>query len=415
MTCLTRRVSWALAAVAVAATLVIILVLVLVSSDDTPVEAAIGPLTTVPGGHLPATVSRAREGEGASDASEATGGAALADDAGALEDLEEIRALATGMSTSADLARKGLPAISNPRRAELEETASQSIEEVIADLGNLMTIAYNSTYSGHHALRNYDLGSYRGISSFMKVLRVIEEGRADPQRVSALLRTELDLTIRLFREAGIAAHNARAAKALGGPPLDVHSDFYNTHRREEDGEKELGRLTYFGYCTLYVLADIDQLRPAELLARWVDRDRQSLVMLPGDMDIWLIDQYFKQSGVAGAAAAARHADLTADLALDGGRVARSRWNAPWSIHDNMVVARGVDVSDIPTIEVLDIPNKRLGLDEGHRMQIMYNFLEHSGYLEGRFGQWLVMYKQQSQDKAAASEPTTDTPDSDEVD
>ena len=386
-----------------AAALVVALVLVWDWPAGHRREDVNGPPTSHAGDRSSTEASLTPSDEIAEDAGEAAEDGVAVGEA-ALADLDDIRAAALNMSTGADLERKGFPVISPARGAELEQTSAQSIEEVIADLGNLMAIGLNSTYSGHTMLWPQDLRSFRGISSFMKVLRVIEEGRADPQRVSALLRNELEITIKLNFEAELASNNEDFHKERGTVPQDVFSDYYKAHRRYEDGERESGRVRYAGYCILYALANIDQLGPADLIARWVDRRRLS-IELPWDMDIWLIDQYFKRPDVAGTAAAARHAELTAGFNLDGGRIRQSRWSAAWDVHGMLISARNVDVSDIPTIEVLAIPRERPGFEDMERCRITDNFLEHAGYLEGPLGQMLVQEQAQAKQDAAGTDQT----------
>ena len=155
-----------------------------------------------------------------------------------------------------------------------------------------------------------------------------------------------------------------------------------------------------GYSIAYCLANIGELRPAEALARWIDR--RAAPNEPRDIDIWLIDQYFKQAGASDAAAAARHAELTAGLDIDGRSIKQSRWNAAWSVNDMLVVAKDVDVSDIPTIEVLDFP-PGLQLTDMQRCLIGRNFLEHAGYLEGSLGRWVPPEPTQAEREAGANE------------
>ena len=107
-----------------------------------------------------------------------------------------------------------------------------------------------------------------------------------------------------------------------------------------------------------------------------------MVVYPGDVydttdiDVWLIDQYFRQVGPSAGEAARKHAELTAGAELEPRTIRRSKWNAPWEIGHWQLKATGVDTSDIPTIELVEIPHK---MPWGRKLKkaIIENFMEHA--------------------------------------
>ena len=281
-------------------------------------------------------------------------------------ELGAIRAEAASIGTAADLARKGYPVISNPRSAELQRVAERTIEETIADLGHVMSMIFSSVQSGHEDAFGWTLAAYGGLPHQINVLRVIEEGRAEPTRVSALLRKELQVaTAQYWRndlqmwESAYPQKFTPTGRATGSSEIP------------KPPAKDYGRA---GYAILYCLANIGELQPSGVLAGWLERPGAPAD--PGQRDIWLIDQYFRQASVSDTPAAMRHAELCAGLELDGGSIKQSRWNAMWSVNDIMVKMKDVDVSEIPTIEVLKTPDG-VNLTDTQRWGIHQNFMEHT--------------------------------------
>ena len=286
--------------------------------------------------------------------------------AGDIDELHMIRDEAASIGTAADVARKRFPVISNPRGAELERVAEQSIEETIADLGDPMSRIYSSIQSGIGDGPPWRMGGYRGIPHQVHVLRVIEEGRADPQKVAELLRRELKVAASRYLKQKSEVNNLFTARMRA-----IEGGEQASHVPPKMPTKTYG---HAGYSALYCLANIGELRPPAVLTGWLERPGKPAD--PWDIDIWLIDQYFRQASVADTPAAARHAELSAGLKLDDGRIRQSRWNAMWSVHDITLQMKDVDVSDIATIEVLSLP-EGLEVGDSQRWQIHKNCLEHS--------------------------------------
>ncbi len=138
---------------------------------------------------------------------------------------------------------------------------------------------------------------------------------------------------------------------------------------------------YVVYSSFYVMADMAQLDPV-LLGEWINKKKPRLYRSV-EMDVWLVDCYFRQIGKA-SPAAARHAALTEGLAISGGVAVQSRWNAPWDRHHFLLRAGQVHTGDLETIEMLEIPMRLPDdLDEQKKEAILENFLKHAESLAER--------------------------------
>jgi hypothetical protein len=290
---------------------------------------------------------------------------------------EERPATAPASSTAADdLRAKGFPPMEVHRRDAYTQTASQTTAEVAQDLGNRMVSFYCSEWieitKGFDDLAYY----FKQISCNIKVLRLIEEGRKDPQTVSALLARTIKDCLTGFDEARKAHWEAWKRNDVRGTSSD--DPYYAKHRRYESPILEYWRrLDAINMC-FYIMANLDRIDP-QLLAGWIQTtkglDRRCRC---DDMNLWLVDRYFHQPGVTGDAAK-QHRELAGDIQISGKRVRQSRWNAPWDIHDPLLAMAGANPKDIQTIEVLEIPcSPPPELDSKTKQQMLANFLAQYG-------------------------------------
>lgn len=279
--------------------------------------------------------------------------------------------------TVEDLKRKGFPVMSNPRKLVYTQTAAQSIPEVVADLGNVVT--------RNLCHRNTDMGAggseillYRLIiPGNIKVLRLVEEGRKDPDTVTRLLSDAMrdcvsdhDKVLQVWEvEFPKWARGERA-----GPFTGEGDEHYNQHRRYEDSILEYPRIHNVFYSASYILANIGRVN-TQLLAEWIQKEKPWRYRCV-DMDIWLIDRYFAQLSSEDSIHAGKHAVLKQGTDISGSRVSMSKWNAIWDIHEPLLAARRVNLSDIQTIEVLEIPMQLPIKDEQLKQRMIENFLDH---------------------------------------
>ncbi len=271
-----------------------------------------------------------------------------------------------------ELAIKGLPLMPAARRLACRQTARQSIQQLAADLGNVLVSDLCSVCAEMWAPPSELTRYYRQMLN-VKVLRLTEQGREDRDTVSRLLRENIAKSMADFEPTRKAFIDAwRQGRLPEGVKWD--DPYYKEHGRYKHPAVELDRLKDVIYMSFYILANIDELRKIDLLAQWVGMEREYADYCV-DMDVWLIDSYFINYGM-GAEAAERHAELTGSNIISGRIVDQSRWNAAWDIHDPLLSSNGIDTTAIQTIEVFKIPTELpRALDEETKKLIIRNFLD----------------------------------------
>jgi hypothetical protein len=271
---------------------------------------------------------------------------------------------------------KGFPLMSNPRKAAYAQTAQQTTPEVVADLGNEMTIGY-CALDIDLVGDPWDIARYyRAISRHIKVMRLIEEGRQNPDMVSQLLRDAIRECMSVYNEVWQARNvewpRLVRGQVVGSGRTGDNDEYYNTHRRYQSAVVEFDRLHKVAYSALYILANIGRL-DGQLLAEWIQKEKHPQHVCT-DMDVFLVDCYYKQVPDS-SEAAKKHAALTEGFNISGEKVRQSAWNALWDVHHFLLAAKKVNLSDIKTIEVIKIPVRLAeGLDEKTKDQIINNFL-----------------------------------------
>ena len=276
-------------------------------------------------------------------------------------------------STVEDMLDKGFPLMSNPRREAHQQTAAQTTEQVVEDMGNHMVLEYCARGTEMAAIY---IGRYaRDIPPSIKALRLIEEGRADGEKVSGLLHEAVETVIGDW-PAMVQAFNDAWDRRDWTTVTGEGDTYYAEHHRYEHPMLETRRQQTVAYMSFYILANIERL-DGDLLGRWLALDKPwRLTCL--DMDVWCVDAYFQGQG-QDTAAAQRHAALTEGVTIATEKTRESRWTAIADVHDFLLAARHVNVADIPTIEVLRIPDDLpKSFSKQTRQQVIQNFLEHVG-------------------------------------
>jgi len=279
-------------------------------------------------------------------------------------------------TTVQDLMDKGFPLMENPRKAAYTQTAQQSTPEVVSDLGNQMTIGFCSLDINIDPMPCDLARYYRAISRHIKIMRLIEEGRQNPDMVSQLLRDAIRECMSVYNEVWQARNvewpRLVRGQVVGSGRTGDNDEYYNTHRRYQSAVVEFDRLHKVAYSALYILANIGRL-DGQLLAEWIQKEKHPQHVCT-DMDVFLVDCYYKQVPDS-SEAAKKHAALTEGFNISGEKVRQSAWNALWDVHHFLLAAKKVNLSDIKTIEVIKIPvSLPEGLDEKTKDQIINNLL-----------------------------------------
>lgn len=293
-----------------------------------------------------------------------------------LMDLPGVDKVNDYAATTQGLTSKGFPLMSGPRREVVEATASLTIEETVMDLGDLYTLGLSNIYrDGEYGVDN--IRRWQGMTRHVKLLRVIEEGRRDPERISTLLTAEIARSLDSLEQVEDDAIFEMGAAALGKPGavLTKNDEFYRREHRYEYAVFERSRRYESAYAAFYALANMRTLRCPSLLAKWIEV-RRPRTMNARDMHVWLIHQYFQQGGAEYQPEASKHKALAVDPGLSSGTTRRTRWNGSWDVGNPLLKARRVNVSGIPTISVLRIP-RSLKLDGKTKDAIIANFLAHA--------------------------------------
>ena len=292
-------------------------------------------------------------------------------DADALDDIHAPHGAMYGVLES------GLPAMLPMRRYAYELTAKlSSVEELVDDMGNLAvsSLCASPQFAGAPGISKWS----NAIPNSISVARLIQEGQKDPDRVAKLVEKALlecldqyDQIRKDYREADILWASGKHPP----PTFSAKDKYYAQHRRYNNGVLEGERVHVTIYTGFYVLATIGRLPDPAILDQWCSESK-----IPsyggGTMNVWLIDQYFRQTASTSGEFATRHRDLMKGQLGQDDRMKVSQWNAPWDIHHPLLAATGVDPSDIPTISVLRIPMK-LEIDRDRRAAIVANFKQYA--------------------------------------
>jgi len=283
--------------------------------------------------------------------------------------------LPAARTTVQDLMDKGFPLMENPRKAAYTQTAQQSTPEVVSDLGNQMTIGFCSLDINIDPMPCDLARYYRAISRHIKVMRLIEEGRQNPDMVSQLLRDAIRDCMSAYNEVCRARDVEWVKWTTGqwGPSgTGTDDEYYNTHRKYKDAVLEFERLHNVVYSSFYILANIGRL-DGQLLAEWIQKEKHPQYVCT-DMDVFLVDCYYKQVPDS-SEAVKKHAALTEGFNISGEKVRQSAWNALWDVHHFLLAAKKVNLSDIKTIEVIKIPVRLPeALDAKTKDEIIKNFM-----------------------------------------
>jgi len=253
--------------------------------------------------------------------------------------------------TMEQIQMKGMPITPPLRRKAYLQTADQTTQEVVRDLGNFFTIA-----NSNHFMTGTFLANIRRwheiILPNIKVARLIQEGREKPEVIGDLLRAEIRTTLedfdRVREEREVYIQRIRRGE-VRPPDLAENDSYYNEHRRYSDLYFEYDRCHDLIYMSLCILANIGQLDESTLAA-WIRTKKAVRCDCPA-MDVWLIR--FLQKSAPKSTYSPEVSQILEKVPFGKCRI--STWTAAWSVNDPMLMMAEIDVSDLPTLEVAEIP------------------------------------------------------------
>jgi len=238
------------------------------------------------------------------------------------------------------LSQSGAPYMSNPQRFMIEATAKQSTEEVVGDIGNYWTSGGLTTHESFGS-PCADL-SYR-LARDVKVKRLVEEGRRDPERVGKLLAKKVAALLPHHKNARwLASLPTEKLRALPGG-WKTHST-YNLVLNDPKSDLPTTRLLEIEAAignALYVLAAIRYhpgIRPLqEVVSSRRPRPVRSEAFLVYLVDSFLAHWPADQLPDQAASLLAKHRTLIGKTQVSGWHMKASRWNSPWDRLDPMLM------------------------------------------------------------------------------
>jgi len=251
-------------------------------------------------------------------------------------------------ATIEDMAKKGLPIPSNPRKYVLT-SGNQSLEDCVKDLGNRFTLAMGPV----HALGVMDsLPSWVSITYHAKVLRVIEEGRRTPEKVIPLLLAEIHRDFApSLSDMETTYRNTVLREPFEPVPTSDDDPKYKESREYSNVAGEYPRrMDAIGQC-FYALANMNALSQAK--SELMVFAQTKLHSRPLSFSVVLISCLVNELQKKGEPVDPELVAATKEIQL--GLAPRSAWNAPVDIHDPMAKVVKLNTSSVKTLEVVAIP------------------------------------------------------------
>jgi|GEM_PF-5754347 len=279
-------------------------------------------------------------------------------------------------TTLEEMVANGLPAMSNGRKMKVLPVLHLTTEETAADIGNVLT--YSSIFLQHGSGYFYNeiSGWAIGITSHTNVLRLIEEAQSNTELIQNLLDNQIQEIINKFPKSkeNFTEENRLVSSGEKYSPSISESDAHYAGKREyKNAIFEFERIHISAYSSFYILASIGKLNNAKALDSWISVSESSAYSCE-DLNLWLIDAYARTQKLSSPEYFQSHHQITSDK-FKPKTVVRSKWNAPVDIHNPFAAAMNIDLKDIPTIEVLEIPSQ-IDLTSSEKNAIIQAFRHH---------------------------------------
>lgn len=245
----------------------------------------------------------------------------------------------------------GYPLMSNPRKWIFARTQAQTIEETAADMGNgwavvLLTCTSDTIWPAGA------MGYYAEfISRHMSILRLIGEGRRQPDYVSKLMH---DVIADCMAEYETMRPKYEESLRQDWPGMSDHDPYYDANFRYEHPGWEFQRMHVAVYCAFYVLANIDRPAPG-VLAQWLALDR-SPRCASQEFEVWLINE-FCQGNPLNTPEERHLGEILTSVEIPRQFVETSDWRSPVDVGDRLLAPMGVETSDVAKLRVLRLPHR----------------------------------------------------------
>jgi hypothetical protein len=244
---------------------------------------------------------------------------------------------------------------SNPQAEMVTETARQSIEEVADDIGNYWTTCGLIAWMANGPANGTGDLAYT-FARDVKVKRLIEAGRQDPERVGKLLVRKIESVIPHYHNARwLADMPFKERLALPGGWRSA-STYKPVQKNSDSAELRLDEIEFAVFNSLHVLANL-QYRPGmDALAKVISMKAPRACRYPAFL-VHVADSFLSRYPQDTLSTAARACMGTHRLLLKGAqpggwRVQVSRWDSPGDIADPMLGILGLDDTPLRKPELL---------------------------------------------------------------
>ena len=285
--------------------------------------------------------------EQASDEAAATGEVGKPDTRPALPGIEGLIDFDQFVEQEVKMAStaEDVPRINVGRKKLIDSMARMSLEEVADNIDDRYTDLSGTMFEGSRRRRFSAAFWPESLPANIMVLRLIEEGRKDPDRVCAMLEKSLARKIDEFWEIP---------------------------------EQRYDEMEFAIEAGFYVLANIDRLNDPVLLERWFAAPGRPSRWF-GGLALWFTDCYFRSPKMASSPYAAIHCAIPKNAPLPNERHMRQKWDQAWEVGSPWRERSSAHVGDANRIEVLTVPFN--SLFDGAVVGVVENWLEYVKQLE----------------------------------
>jgi hypothetical protein len=231
------------------------------------------------------------------------------------------------------LLEKSVPLVPTLRAQCMRFVAERSLEQVARDLGDIQVMEY---------CRNRDVAGLgmdfwaTAVPPNLLFLRLVEEGREAPDRVSGILCESIRKKLTTIAEIRKQQDSAPDRPTQGDYSSAVPAQF----------------AIAAAFCALANIDRLDDPEAVKLLDAWIAAP-QPIGYEAREIQLWLIDQYFGSLDASADPHAATHREIANGRTLVTAPRAFSKWHQPYDLGDPFILDRSA-VEGLETLEVLGI-------------------------------------------------------------